>query len=54
MEMAELVGRVIAKADAYRAEVAGCVGLRQRLEDDIAAALEAGDYAALVTIQWLL
>ncbi len=52
MEMAELIGRVIAKADAYRAEVAACVGRRQKLEDDIAAAREAGDPAALAAIQW--
>lgn len=50
--LADLVGRVIAKADAYRAAVAACIGKRQKLEDDIAAAVAAEDRAALDAVVW--
>lgn len=48
----DLAGRVVAKADTYRAAVALCIGRRQKLEDDIAAALARRDLAALDAIAW--
>lgn len=49
---AELVGRIIIKADAFVAAHGNATGRRQRLEDDIKAARQAEDRAALEAIDW--
>lgn len=49
---AELVSRIIIKADAFMAAHGGATGKRQRLEDDIKAAVAAEDRAALEAIDW--
>jgi hypothetical protein len=49
---AELVSRIIIKADAFMAAHGGATGKRQRLEDDIRAAAQAEDRAALEAIDW--
>ncbi|MCO7217125.1 hypothetical protein [Halomonas sp. OfavH-34-E] len=49
---AELVGRIITKADAFVAAHGNATGRRQRLEDDIKAARQAEDRAALEAIDW--
>lgn len=41
IDKAELVGRIIAKADAYTLAVGVAVGRRQRLEDQVSAILDA-------------
>ena len=50
--LVDLVDRVIANADAYRPQVTAVIGKRQRLEDDLNAALKAGDRAAIEAIEW--
>jgi hypothetical protein len=52
MTVADLAPRVIAKADAYRAEALRIEGKRQALEDDAWAAYEAGDVDALTAVAW--
>ncbi|HBS18785.1 MAG TPA: hypothetical protein DD835_13360 [Halomonas sp.] len=47
-----LAPKVIQKADQYRALATSVAGKRQRLEDDIAAALAAEDRAGLEAIEW--
>ena len=49
---AELVARIITKADAFVAAHGNATGRRQRLEDDIKAARQAEDRAALEAIDW--
>ncbi|WP_227369841.1 hypothetical protein [Halomonas sp. M20] len=49
---AELVGRIIAKADAYVTAHGSATGRRHRLEDDVKAAQLAEDRAALEKIDW--
>lgn len=49
---AELVGRIITKADAFVAAHGAATGRRQRLEDEIKAARQAEDRAALEAIDW--
>ena len=48
----ELVTRILAKADAFVAAHGNATGRRQRLEDDIKAARQAEDRAALEAIDW--
>ncbi|WIX31196.1 hypothetical protein QO259_10125 [Salinicola sp. JS01] len=48
----ELVRRVIANAEAYRPIVTDVIGKRQRLEDQIRAAVDAGDAGAIRAISW--
>ena len=48
----ELVSRILAKADAFVAAHGNATGRRQRLEDDIKAARQAEDRAALEAIDW--
>lgn len=48
----ELVSRIIAKANAFVGAHGSATGRRQRLEDDIKAALQAEDRAALEAIGW--
>ena len=48
IDKAELVDRVIAKADAFEKEVATLTGLRQKYEDQLALAKTAEDIAAIV------
>lgn len=48
MDMAELVSRVIAKADAWVALSGAATGKRQRLEDEIEAATTVEDVDAIV------
>ncbi|WIX33287.1 hypothetical protein QO259_01115 [Salinicola sp. JS01] len=48
----ELVRRVIANAEAYRPIVTDVIGKRQRLEDQIRAAVDAGDAEAIRAISW--
>ncbi|WP_176243676.1 tail fiber assembly protein [Halomonas sp. CSM-2] len=47
-----LAPKVIEKADQYRTLATSVAGKRQRLEDDIAAALEAEDREGLEAIEW--
>lgn len=47
-----LAPKVIEKANQYRALATSVAGKRQRLEDDIAAALETEDRESLETIEW--
>ncbi len=49
---AELVSRIIAKADAFVASHGAATGKRQRLEDDIKAARTTEDREALKDINW--
>lgn len=48
----ELVKRIIKKADAFMQAHGGATGKRQRLEDEVKAALQSGDRATLETIGW--
>lgn len=48
---AELVTRIRAKASAFSTEHGRATGRRQRLEDEVKAALEAGDRETLTTIK---
>ena len=48
----DLVTRILAKADAFVAAHGNATGRRQRLEDDIKAARQAEDRAALEAIDW--
>ena len=48
IDKAELVDRVIAKADAFEKAVATLTGLRQKYEDQLALAKTAEDIAAIV------
>ncbi len=48
IDKAELVDRVIAKADAFEKAVATLTGLRQKYEDQLALAQTAEDIAAIV------
>ncbi|MGP9664041.1 hypothetical protein ACT3TY_05365 [Halomonas sp. AOP22-C1-8] len=48
----ELVIRIITKANAFVAAHGSATGRRQRLEDDIKAALEAKDRETLEAIKW--
>lgn len=50
--VAELVPKVIEKADLYRPTATAVIGKRQRLEDAIKAAEKAGDREALEAISW--
>jgi len=52
LEKAELVGRILAKADAFTQASGMATGKRQRLEDDVKAALEDKDRDALEAITW--
>ncbi|MEC8917771.1 MAG: tail fiber assembly protein [Pseudomonadota bacterium] len=49
---AELVSRILTKADQFTAAHGQATGRRQRLEDEAKAALEAEDRAALEAIGW--
>lgn len=49
---AELVSRIIAKADAFVAAHGTATGKRQRLEDEIKAALDAQDREAIEAVKW--
>lgn len=48
----ELVGRIIAKAEAFTIAHGQATGRRQRLEDQVKAALDAEDRAAFEAITW--
>lgn len=52
LDKAELVGRILAKADAFTMASGLATGKRQRLEDDVKAALAAEDRSALEAITW--
>lgn len=52
MDKAELVSRVLAKADAWIAASGLATGKRQALEDEISASLAAEDREAIETIKW--
>lgn len=52
LDKAELVGRILAKADAFTMASGKATGKRQRLEDEVKAALEAEDRDALEAIDW--
>ncbi|WP_306168632.1 hypothetical protein [Halomonas sp. MMSF_3323] len=52
MDKAELVGRILAKADAFTMASGKATGKRQRLEDEVKAAFEAEDRDALETLSW--
>lgn len=52
LEKAELVGRILAKADAFTQASGMATGKRQRLEDEVKAALEAQDRDALTALTW--
>ncbi|EPC02478.1 hypothetical protein L861_08950 [Litchfieldella anticariensis FP35 = DSM 16096] len=49
---AELVSRILAKADAFTTAHGQATGRRQRLEDEVKAAKQAGDRIMLETIDW--
>jgi hypothetical protein len=53
MSVADLAPRVIAKADAYRAEALRIEGKRQALEDQVSAAYDAGDADAIKAVVWV-
>lgn len=52
LDKAELVDRILAKADAFTMASGMATGKRQRLEDEIKAALDAEDRAAIEAITW--
>ncbi len=52
LDKAELVGRILAKADAFTQASGMATGKRQRLEEEVKAALEAEDRDALEAIDW--
>ncbi|MGQ7247195.1 hypothetical protein ACUN9Y_07640 [Halomonas sp. V046] len=52
LNKAELVGRILAKADAFTLASGMATGKRQRLEDEVKAALEAKGREALEAITW--
>ncbi|MBY5940393.1 hypothetical protein KUW00_05765 [Halomonas sp. DP5N14-9] len=52
MDKAELVGRILAKADAFTMASGKATGKRQRLEDEVKAALEAQDRDTLEALTW--
>lgn len=49
---AELVARIVTKADQFTAAHGQATGRRQKLEDDVKAAQLAGDRTTLETITW--
>lgn len=51
IDKAELVGRIVAKADAYAAVVGVIVGRRQAFEDQIATLIAANDFDGLIGLQ---
>lgn len=53
MEKAELVRRIIAKADAFAVAVGYLTGQRQRYEDQLAGAVTMDDIAAIVPVYTL-
>lgn len=52
LDKTELVGRILAKADAFTVASGMATGKRQRLEDEVKAMLEAKDRDALEAIDW--
>tara|TARA_B100001179_G_scaffold222737_1_gene199466 strand:+ start:6250 stop:6759 length:510 start_codon:yes stop_codon:yes gene_type:complete len=52
LDKAELVGRILAKADAFTMASGMATGKRQRLEEEVKAAKEAEDRDALEAITW--
>lgn len=52
LDKAELVGRILAKADAFTQASGMATGKRQRLEDEVKAALEAEDRETLEEVAW--
>jgi len=52
LEKAELIARILGKADAFTTASGMATGKRQRLEDEIKTALAAEDRVALEAITW--
>lgn len=52
LDKAELVGRILAKADAFTMASGMATGKRQRLEDEVKAAQKIKDRNALEAIDW--